>query len=38
MVELKNPIQISKIGKMMSLAIPLVMMIIILFDYKIKLS
>ncbi len=38
MLELKNPIKMSKIGKRMSPPIPLVMRIIILFDWKKELS
>ncbi len=38
MMELKNPIKMSKIGKMMSPLIPLVMRIIILFDWRIEPS
>jgi hypothetical protein len=36
MMELKNPIKMSKIKKRMSPQIPLVMRIIILFDWKIE--
>jgi hypothetical protein len=38
MMELKNPIKMSKIGKRMSPPIPLVMRIIILFDWRMELS
>ncbi len=38
MMELKNPIKMSKIGKMTSPPIPLVMKIIILFDWRMELS
>ncbi len=38
MMEFKNPIKMSKIGKMMSPPIPLVMKIIILFDWRIEFS
>jgi hypothetical protein len=38
MMELKNPIKMSKIGKRMSPPIPLVMMIIILFDSRMEPS
>ncbi len=38
MMELKDPIKMSKIGKRMSLPIPLVMRIIILFDWRMELS
>jgi hypothetical protein len=38
MMELKDPIKMSKIGKRMSTPIPLVMRIIILFDWKMELS
>jgi hypothetical protein len=34
MMELKNPIKMSKIGKKMSPPIPLVMRIVILFDWR----
>jgi hypothetical protein len=37
MIELKNPIKMSKIRKNMSPPIPLVMRIIILFDWRIEL-
>ncbi len=37
MMELKDPIKMFKIGKMMSPPIPLVMRIIILFDWRMKL-
>jgi hypothetical protein len=38
MMELKDPIKMSKIGKRMSPSIPLVMRIIILLDWKMELS
>jgi hypothetical protein len=38
MMELKDPIKMSKIGKKMSPPIPLVMRIIILFDWRMELS
>jgi hypothetical protein len=38
MMKLKNPIKMSKIGKRMSPQIPLVMRIIILFDWRMELS
>ncbi len=38
MMEFKNPIKMSKIGKRMSPPIPLVMRIIILFDWRMELS
>jgi hypothetical protein len=37
MIEFKNPINMSKIRKKMNLPIPLVMRIIILFDWRINL-
>jgi hypothetical protein len=37
MIKFKNPIKMSKIGKMMNLPIPLVMRIIILFDWRMNL-
>jgi hypothetical protein len=36
MIELKNPIKMSNIGKKMSSSIPLVMKIIILFDWGVE--
>jgi hypothetical protein len=36
MMELKNPIKISKIGKRMNLPIPLVFEIIIQFDWRME--
>jgi hypothetical protein len=38
MMELKDPIKMSKIRKRRSLAIPLVMRIIILFDWRMEFS
>jgi hypothetical protein len=38
MMEFKDPIKMSKIGKRMSPPIPLVMKIIILFDWRMELS
>ncbi len=38
MMELKDPIKMSKIGKRMSPPFPLVMRIIILFDWRMELS
>ncbi len=38
MIEFKNPIKMSMIRKRMSLPIPLVMRIIILFDWRIEPS
>ncbi len=38
MMELKNPIKMSKIGKRMNPSIPLVMRIIILFDWRMEPS
>jgi hypothetical protein len=38
MMKFKNPIKMSKIGKRMSPPIPLVMKIIIPFDWKMELS
>jgi hypothetical protein len=38
MMELKDLIKMSKIGKMMSSPIPLVMRIVILFDWRMELS
>jgi hypothetical protein len=37
-MEFKDPIKMSKIGKRMSPPIPLVMRIIILFDWRMELS